>query len=260
VALVCFTVALLAVWSPVDFWRFLPRIFWFVQFPYRLLMVVILWGAVLSACGLALYWPTRLPRLVVQVVLVFLGICVLPYFPRPVPLWPGFVRQAMQRPEFVRPVIDAYLLNYPTIHGTTWVPEEPFTGDWEVAVAGMERHVAWPEAGRPLPLMLANKKKVRFRSPVRYTCSTDRPIVLELPVLYYPKMLEVRDNGRVVRYGNAASFLAVELGPGEHRLAVRFVGIRWANVTSAIAWIAIIAIMLIGSAWHMTVSARRRHV
>jgi hypothetical protein len=60
--LALFIVALFMAWSPVDFWRYLPRPFHYVQFSYRLLGYVALFGALLSACVLAALVPRRLSR------------------------------------------------------------------------------------------------------------------------------------------------------------------------------------------------------
>jgi hypothetical protein len=48
-----FGVALFMAWSPFDFWSLLPQLFSFVQFSYRLLMFVVLFGSLLAAYALA---------------------------------------------------------------------------------------------------------------------------------------------------------------------------------------------------------------
>jgi hypothetical protein len=64
-------------------------------------------------------------------------------------------------------------------------------------------------------------------------------------LLYYRHMLEVRDNGKAVRYGNLGRLVALELGPGPHVIEVRFVGIRWANWVSAACWLGVLAAGLV---------------
>jgi hypothetical protein len=47
-----FALALFMAWSPVDFWPWLPQLFSYVQFSYRLLMFVVLFGSLLAAAAL----------------------------------------------------------------------------------------------------------------------------------------------------------------------------------------------------------------
>jgi hypothetical protein len=86
-----------------------------------------------------------------------------------------------------------------------------------------------------------------------YRCFLDKPAVVQLPVLHYPKLLDVRDRGHKMRpanVGNLGHFLAVKLGPGPHELRVTFAGVRWANIASGVAWggiaLAIVWTRLIG--------------
>src|SRR5205085_1224167 len=61
-----------------------------------------------------------------------------------------------------------------------------------------------------------------------------------LPVIFYPGLQEVRDDGRrVTSLGQMDGSLALEVGPGRHELEVRFVGARWGNWVSALAWVAV---------------------
>src|SRR5262249_9025716 len=55
--LLLFFFTLFVVWTPFDFWKHLPNIFGFVQFSYRLLMFLVLWGALLAAFALKVYYP-----------------------------------------------------------------------------------------------------------------------------------------------------------------------------------------------------------
>lgn len=48
------------VWTPFDFWSSAPRIFSYVQFSYRLLMFVVLWGCLLAAYAVTLGFHSRM--------------------------------------------------------------------------------------------------------------------------------------------------------------------------------------------------------
>src|SRR5262249_22403288 len=63
-----------------------------------------------------------------------------------------------------------------------------------------------------------------------------RPSIVQLPVLYYPGLLEVRAEGKSLPYGSLDGYLAVRVPRGTHRIEARFVGLRWANRVSALAW------------------------
>jgi hypothetical protein len=50
--LLLFGLAFLLAWAPVDFWEYLPPVFRYVQFSYRLLGFALLWGSLLAAYAL----------------------------------------------------------------------------------------------------------------------------------------------------------------------------------------------------------------
>jgi hypothetical protein len=58
--LMFFGLSLFMTWSPLDFWPWLPQIFSFVQFPYRLLMFVVLFGTLLAASALVQIFQGRM--------------------------------------------------------------------------------------------------------------------------------------------------------------------------------------------------------
>jgi hypothetical protein len=104
-------------------------------------------------------------------------------------------------------------------------------------------HWQSPEAG-PLDereLLGAEKigPQVEQGATTVYRCFLEKPALVQLPVLSYPKLLDVRDRGHKMRpanVGNLGRFLAVKLGPGPHELRVTFAGVRWANFASGVAW------------------------
>ena len=71
------------VWSPFDFWQFLPRSLWVTQFTYRILTQVMWTGALLSAYALVLLFRARLDgrHLVVGLLLIIVTIATSPYLP-----------------------------------------------------------------------------------------------------------------------------------------------------------------------------------
>jgi hypothetical protein len=77
--LLLFGMALFATWSPFDFWSALPELFSYVQFSYRLLMFVVLWGALLAALALARSFAGKMLPAHVALAVLALGWTASPY-------------------------------------------------------------------------------------------------------------------------------------------------------------------------------------
>jgi hypothetical protein len=94
------------------------------------------------------------------------------------------------------------------------------------------------------------------------------PTLVQLPILYYPNMVRVEDNGQHVAAEHLGRRVALELQPGDHEIRVRVAGVSWANGASLAAWIAVAlaGVWLCGRAWRRrlsqaaTVGAGRPHV
>jgi hypothetical protein len=56
--------------------------------------------------------------------------------------------------------------------------------------------------------------------------------LVQLPVFYYPGMIQVRDNDRAIGYANLDARVGVFLEPGNHIISTRFIGVAWANMLS----------------------------
>jgi hypothetical protein len=64
--------------------------------------------------------------------------------------------------------------------------------------------------------------------------------VAQLPVLFYPHLLEVCVDGRRTdRFGHVDGHLAVDLPPGPHQLTAQVAGAEWTNWLSGIAWLGV---------------------
>lgn len=79
-AVVMFAVAFLLAWSPVDVWRYLPKLYSYVQFPYRLLAFATFAGAIAGACAFA--WLVPLRRWHIAPLLLLVGAWAGTYVPR----------------------------------------------------------------------------------------------------------------------------------------------------------------------------------
>ena len=103
-----------------------------------------------------------------------------------------------------------------------------------------------PDAPPPrLPLVPASRLTMAYGPTCTSTLQLDRPSLVEFPVLYYPGLLRVTDNGQTIPYGNVARYVAAELPAGEHQVAITFTGVWWANwgsiagIALVLAWIAL---------------------
>ena len=69
---------------------------------------------------------------------------------------------------------------------------------------------------------------------------------MQLPVLFYPGLLDVRVDGLATPYlpltYRSYVLVGVELPPGQHDVTVRFRGLWWANWISGAAWLAAISV------------------
>jgi hypothetical protein len=344
--LLFFFVVTFMVWSPVDFWPYVPRAFQFVQFSYRLLMFVVLWGALLTACSLGLLFKHRMrfEHLVgaVLVLGLFMSNHLQPhqavkqnsvekelanpntgrgganfvYLLSPNLLtrtgllrhdvnyaeWPYGIIDGAQRllypgtglfpaprpgdslhlegivpPEHKHPVRFTIALDETEVLKTSLPPgpfelKVPITTYFPTAEAritlrtdcyldpvkmvpvppgpgalGLQVSRIRLEAGSPYP---EEKPLLRVEQPRAaapdghppvHVVDTKIPCLAQLPVLFYPGMLQVTDNGRALPYKNLGAYLALELGPGRHVISVRFVGVRWANWLSLLTALGLVA-------------------
>ncbi len=326
--LVLFAAAFFAAWSPVDFWKHLPKTFWFIQFPYRMLVFTTFIGSLLVTCGITLCFGRKFRAMPALVSVALAASASAAYVPSAGRLFRHYVREAMANPSmgglydylltgaaaaetaYVRSDIDLSLpqyaltrgdirrvfekartaLNVPPgatqlrLRGTvpqTFPPAEvlelELDGRWrrlplepgeaefaiklpdslgdrpsfaltprdakgnmaDLRLTCARYEGAAPEAVRLVPAE-ESRRLVRYgrRTKCRFE-STDR-VLLQLPVLYYPGLVRVEDYGVSLAVGNLGRFIAVELPPGKHRLEVRYVGARWANVVSAAGWIIVV--------------------
>jgi hypothetical protein len=230
-----FALAFFLAWSPLDFWKHLPTTLWFAQFPYRMLLFTVLFGSTLVACGLAGFFRRRVPLWSTLLVLAGVGVALASYIPR------GQVKDSWVNarrysdPQILERLIE-YLTTSQAVAATNGSDADPDNLNWGVREAQVGKK---PDNGR-LSRIAAPISAVRYGVRTHFDFVASNPTWLELPILYYPGLLGVYDNGHPVQYHNAGRFLAVRLRPGPHKILVTFAGVRWANAVSIVAWIALL--------------------
>ena len=214
-------------WSPVNFWPYVPRLFYNLQILYRMLMFVVLWGALLAALLLAAGWRRRggMPGSLGWACLLFVAVAAMPFQGWTItPVHEQTVKELTRNPEIFAEVVYRPL------------PEK--ITEFRLAVPPDATLMTATETGTRF--QWGPKSRMRFEAPVRY--------VYQLPILFYPGgVMDVRDNGHKVRphnMGHIDGFLAVLCRPGMHALSIKFVGVRWANGVSGVAWVAVTVLAL----------------
>jgi hypothetical protein len=221
--LVLLSVALFLVWSPFDFWQFLPREFSYVQFSYRLLMFVVLFGALLAGSVLALTCRKGLSPVAFLGCIAGLGVLAGPYL--------SVVHSSTDQVSVAREV------RAPDMG--RWAANEVYRLQPEGPIDTLRPLLAGPGSPAVIPVSQSRPTTDFGRWTVcRYQAAA--PCLLQLPIHYYPGLLRVRDNGSVVAYGSLDGWLALPLAPGVHAIEVRFRGCGWANALSVGAWLLVL--------------------
>jgi hypothetical protein len=230
--LLLFAAALGLVWTPLDLWAYLPRIFSYIQFSYRLLMFVVLWGSLLAGYALKSQFGSTMSAGHLAACLLVLGIFMSPYLSPHRPSDHVCLQNEITDPQMGRGGADyAYRLSPAALQQTTWeYPRLDQTSDSLLVLDAQQ-----------------TGSSTRYGHPTHHHIETTERTIAQLPVLFYPGMVEVCDHGQRVTYGNIDEFIAVELSPGDHDLTTRFVGLRWANWVSLTTWstIAVVSLFLI---------------
>jgi len=226
-------------WSPIDFWRFLPKAFWFVQYPYRFLTYPTLFGALMLALVVTHYWPERSPVPgVIALIILGLLLTAIPW---------------IQIAEKQTPIdLESHLANPAMINGSHAYLYRPRSYGWKIEP---EEPVPANEILRPV----AETQKVfhvLHGGFVQGDLHMDSDGFAQLPVLNYPLLLRVEINGTRVPYRSSIFWdgkyigvypllyrlTTVRLKSGDNHIVVKFTGLPAANAASAVGWILTLAL------------------
>ncbi len=156
-----FVIALFATWSPIDFWKLLPRQLWVTQFTFRILTHVMWSGALLTGYAAVLMFRKRLDRRHLIIGILIIVIASRPWIP--IPRSTATVADLLKEPLFRYSGALDYLYRAPitTLYGRAelrllppdWLPG--YT-TWDVFVnrpllLGAEfRYPLWQENEKPV--------------------------------------------------------------------------------------------------------------
>jgi hypothetical protein len=224
--------AFLLLWSPVNVWKFLPSTFYVLQFTFRLLTQLMWLGGLLFVAGLVDLFEQQLTRrhLVVGIILIVLS-------------GSGWLYSTL---------IDTKLPLLPIAE--TVKPENYNTSDYFVASQAVK---IMPN--KNILNVFVTQKNCKQAHLVSI-CTFDikaKTQALQLPIFYYPGLLQIRANGQEIAYYPSVIktsirdivLAAITLPQGHYVVESKFVGMIWANWLSGITWVGYGGFMLILLLW-----------
>ncbi|WP_267383226.1 hypothetical protein [Cyanobacterium sp. uoEpiScrs1] len=156
-----FLIALFATWSPIDFWKVLPRQLWVTQFTFRILTHVMWSGALLTGYAAVLIFRQRLDRRHLVIGILIIVIASRPWLP--IPRSTATVTDLIKEPLFRYSGALDYLYRTPitTLYGGAELPLLP--QDWLPGYATWDVFVNHPlllDAEFRYPLWQDNEKPI----------------------------------------------------------------------------------------------------
>jgi len=114
---------------------------------------------------------------------------------------------------------------------------EPQNSDNRKLSLILESFEIFDSTSKPDEYISAKDPKIKKVSSNEMIINSSKIAFVELPVLYYPDMLEIKINGESVPYFNIGNKVGIKIKPGINKITVDFVGSVIANYISAISWI-----------------------
>jgi hypothetical protein len=97
----------------------------------------------------------------------------------------------------------------------------------------------------PLLSVAEVRKTMRIGNPKIYEIHNRKTSLAQFPVLFYPNMLKIYDNGHPISYGSLGRSAALKLPPGDHIITADFTGVTWANILSLLTWVGVILVLIL---------------
>ncbi len=212
--LLVFSMAFIAVWTPFDFWMYLPKFLTVSQFSYRLLTVVMWSGAILFAFSLLYLFHNKFDARHAFVGLIIILISSASWIPNQA----GSLE--------VRNIIANPSLGYGESHFLISNKVITVPIDASLKVFSVE------DAGKNCTH--------KGRDTICNIIVASKNTLIQLPILYYPKQLHITANNKIIDYYPSPydSYLlaSLKLPPGHYTIQSYFQGIEWANWISILAW------------------------
>jgi len=219
--------ALLLAWGPLKVWDHLGPLNT-LQFPYRMLLLVCLFGAIPAAEGWMGLLGHKRQALGLLLLLVVAGSQVADYGLSKDTEPPAMPPEALSDGLLVFDH-DAFALRghgswWETVHNAKYRPLMN-KGFLKISSSNQKASTAGLSLGRQLCFKLKSARKGD---------------TLLLPLLFYPGYYHCTINGQPATYGQVGTRMALGLPAGDLDVAVEFCGLGWANWVSALAWLGLI--------------------
>lgn len=216
VSLLCMSVIIfIATWTPFYFWNFLPKIFQIGQFTYRFLVQMAWVGTILFAMTIFVFAKKQLniKQTIFGFMLIFL--CMEPWLkPKPTSNHIS-VQSIIAHPE-VPAAVDNYLMLSSKI--STLIKD----------------------INLPVSRTQNDCTHVQKSTVCQISLPFDVNNVVQLPIFYYPDMLNVKVNGQKVSYFatqyDKFALVGLKLPRGTYTIESYFQGLVWANWLSTFMW------------------------
>lgn len=216
--LIIFYLCFFITWSPVDFWKYVPKILVVEQFSYRFAAQTLLFGAFLV--GISINYLSKGKNATQTLILGIIIIC--------------FSSSSW------------LVASYPGIEVSA-IAGAYGGDDYLTAKIRKKNNLSVSSKVMNHEYVRSNCKKNHTELNCRLSLPTEG--LIELPVFYYPNLLKVMvDDNKMIYFPskfNNYFLAALKLKPGLHNITIRFNGLVWANWLSLIAWFILIVFFTI---------------
>lgn len=232
IILIVFFINFIMLWSPINFWKYLPHEFYVIQFTFRLLTDVMWLGGLLFVAFIIDLAKNKLNEIHLVIGIFLIAISGA--------LW----------------MYNTYYLQTDSLPMTITDIKSKVINIHEDYIITPELIATLPNYSPEINQNLLNVSDVTNnckQEKLTSTCSININTVgqyVQLPILYYPNLLSIKVNGQTVKYYpsitqteniNSPSkgkyiLATVYLTQGHYTINSQFVGITWANRISMFAW------------------------
>lgn len=226
--LLLFAVALYMTWSPHNFWQYLPEPYLLIQYTYRLLVFVVLWGALLGAMAFAQLQPHRLTRGWIMGWLCAIAFSALPYMVHHRVATRAEQGDIISRPLFTGANFDYLMMPSAVVRTSYGHPESELGGIQYGLADGVSRRERVPVLVPPGASTLA------------VTFNTGEPLTLDVSLgdvtwsrQVNPGRVEVHVQVPATDHKRVLDFFAIGTNPEGNQVRPTLTAARWVDAPPA---------------------------